>query len=88
MAPANLTPVHSKFTSIFATSRRSLRDVGDALSKVELGIFLRVTALDFDEGCVIVLVAKATLVSEDGSGEIEANWLSVLLGHDSLLCFG
>lgn len=37
---------------------------------------------------MVVLVAKATLVSEDGSGEIEANWLSVLLGHDSLLCFG
>lgn len=81
MAPANLTPVHSKFTSILATSRRPLGDVGDAFTEVELGIFLRVTALDFDEGGVVVLVAKATLVSKDGSGEIEANWLSILLGH-------
>ena len=34
---------------------------------------------------MVVLVAEATLVSKDGSGEVEANWLSVLLGHG--LCF-
>ena len=46
VAPANLTPVHSELASILSTSRTSLGDVSDALSEVELGIFLGVTSLN------------------------------------------
>lgn len=87
MAPAHLTPVHSEFASVLATSRRSFSDVSNALSKVKLGIFLGVTAFDFDKGGVVVLVAEATLVSKNGSREIKTNWLGVLLSHFNLIGF-
>ena len=48
MTPAHLTPVHSEFASILATSRGSFSDVSNALSEVELSIFLGVTTFDFD----------------------------------------
>ena len=70
MAPANLSPVHSELASILSTARRSLGDVGDALSKVKLGVFFGITSLNFDEGGVVVLVAKTTLVSKDGSWNV------------------
>lgn len=88
VAPANLTPVHSELTSILTTTRRSLSDVGNTLSEVELSILLWVTSLDFDEGGVVVLVAKATLVPENGPRKIEANWLGILLGHGLFICLG
>lgn len=81
MAPANLSPVHSKLASVLSFGAFS--NVSNTLSEVELSIFLWVTAFDFDKGGVVVLVAEATLVSEDGARKVEANWLGVLLGHDS-----
>jgi hypothetical protein len=37
---------------------------------------------------VVVLVAKATLVPENGPRKIEANWLGILLGHGLFVCLG
>jgi hypothetical protein len=46
-----------------------------------LGVFFGVEALDFDEGGVVVLVAKSAFVAEDGAVDVEADWGGVLLGH-------
>jgi hypothetical protein len=50
VAPANLTPIHSELTAILSTTFGRFGDVSNAFSKVELGVFLGVTAFDFDEG--------------------------------------
>lgn len=81
MSPTNLSPIHSELRSILASIGRYLGDVGDLLAEVELSIFFGVEALDFDEGGVVVLVAEAAFVAEDGAVDVEADWGGVLFGH-------
>jgi hypothetical protein len=48
MGSAYTSPVYSEFGSILTTGGGNLGNVCDTLSEVELGIFFRVKALDFD----------------------------------------
>mmetsp|Transcript_1426 Transcript_1426/g.2164 ORF Transcript_1426/g.2164 Transcript_1426/m.2164 type:complete len:97 (-) Transcript_1426:11-301(-) len=81
MSPTNLSPIHSEFRSILSTSGRYLGDVGDFFAQIELSVFFGVEALDFDEGGVVVLVAEAAFVAEDGAVDVKAHWGGVLFGH-------
>ena len=81
MSPTNLAPIHSKLGSILATTGRNLGNVGNLFTEVELGVFFGIEAFDFDEGGVVVLVAEAAFVAEDGAVDVEAGWGGVLFGH-------
>lgn len=86
MSPTNLAPIHSELGSVPSTIGRYLGDVGDLLAEVELSVFFGVEALDFDEGGVVVLVAEAAFVAEDGAVDVETDWGGVLFGHLSFCC--
>jgi len=77
---ADASPVDAELGPVLPGGR-GLGDVRDALPEVEGGVLLGVAALDLDEGGVVVLVAEAALVSEDGAVDVEADGLGVLLGH-------
>ncbi len=85
MCATHPSPVDSELGSILSSRSRDLGDVCDAFSEVELDVFLWIDSLDFDEGSVVVLVAEATFVSEDGAVYVEAGRLSVLFGHICVL---
>lgn len=69
MSAAHLSPIDTELGSILSGGR-SLGNVGNAFSEVELRVFLGVGSLDFDEGGVVVLVAEAALVAEDGAVDV------------------
>jgi len=69
VSTANLSPVTAKFGSILVGDL-SLCDEGHPLSEVEVNVLLIVTTFDLDEGCVVILVTKTTLVTEDGPGYV------------------
>jgi len=79
VGPANLSPIHPELRSILSSRRRRFGDEGDALAEVERRVLLGIDTLDLDEGGVVVLVAQASLVAEDGTVDVEASWLGSLL---------
>jgi len=79
MRAAYPAPVHTKLGSILDS--RCLGNVCYTLSEVELYIFLGIDSLNFNEGSVIVLIAQAAFVSQNGTVAVETCGLGVLLRH-------
>jgi hypothetical protein len=82
VSTANLSPVNTVLGTALSSVYRGLGDVGNLLSEVKVSVFFGVNSLDFDERHRVILGAKATLVSKDGSVNVKADRLS----HVYLYC--
>eukprot|EP00529_Nitzschia_sp_RCC80_P037679 CAMPEP_0113451562 /NCGR_PEP_ID=MMETSP0014_2-20120614/6401_1 /TAXON_ID=2857 /ORGANISM="Nitzschia sp." /LENGTH=73 /DNA_ID=CAMNT_0000342919 /DNA_START=339 /DNA_END=557 /DNA_ORIENTATION=- /assembly_acc=CAM_ASM_000159 len=73
MSPADLAPVDTELVTVLVRCL-ALGDECDTLSEVEIDLLLRIDALDLYETNTVVLGAESTLVTEDGSVDMEAGW--------------
>mmetsp|Transcript_13953 Transcript_13953/g.20698 ORF Transcript_13953/g.20698 Transcript_13953/m.20698 type:complete len:234 (+) Transcript_13953:348-1049(+) len=75
MRAAYLSPVDTELASV-AVSGLNLGDVGNLLSEVELNLLLGVHSLDLDQRSVVVLTAHVSLVTQNGSINVQADRLA------------
>jgi len=89
MRAAYLSPVDTELASV-AVSGLNLGDVGNLLSEVELNLLLGVHSLDLDQRSVVVLTAHVSLVTQNGSINVQADRLAgslLVCSHGMCACF-
>lgn len=81
MSAADAAPVDAVLGAILFGG--GLGNEGDALPEVELGLVLGIDTGNLDEGGGVVLSAKAALVAEDGTANVQSAGFG---GHFCFIC--
>ena len=71
VCPQNLTPDAAELRRVGSGGVLRLVDKGNTFSQIEIRGRLILNALNFDQGSVLVLVAKTAFVSHDNSADVE-----------------
>ena len=75
VCPQNFTPDAAELRRVGSGGVLRLVDKGNTFSQIEIRGRLILNALNFDQGSVLVLVAKTAFVSHDNSADVETDRL-------------